>query len=102
MSKILHSGKGPKHYKEFNNQEVIESMEEVGFNVAQSLINENIKGDSEPIPLSTIMKKALNASYAQKHIKRAGTKDIAPVDSELEKAENYLHRARTGEWILND
>ena len=41
--------------------------------------------------------KAMWVSFAVKHILRAGLKD--DVDCELKKAENYLHRARTGEWL---
>lgn len=44
-------------------------------------------------------KKALWVSFALKHLGRLGLKDNA--DLELKKAENYLHKARTGEW-LND
>ena len=44
-------------------------------------------------------KKALWTAFAVKHLGRLGLKDR--VDLELKKAENYLHKARTGEW-LND
>lgn len=42
-------------------------------------------------------KKALWVSFALKHLGRLGLKDDA--DLELKKAENYLHKARTGEWL---
>ena len=42
-------------------------------------------------------KKALWVSFALKHLGRLGLKD--DVNLELKKAENYLHKARTGEWI---
>lgn len=42
-------------------------------------------------------KKALWVSFALKHLGRLGLKDNA--DLELKKAENYLHKARTGEWL---
>ena len=79
------SGDGPEHYK--NNSEVTETivlMENVAVNVFQDC------GD---------IKKAMNASYAMKHLNRLGTKKGTDMDDELHKAENYLHRARTGEWI---
>jgi hypothetical protein len=41
--------------------------------------------------------KAMWVSFAVKHLLRAGLKD--DVDIELLKAENYLHKARTGEWM---
>ena len=34
--------------------------------------------------------------YAE-HLGRLGLKDV--VNLELKKAENYLHKARTGEWL---
>jgi hypothetical protein len=37
------------------------------------------------------------ASMGLKHLLRAGLKD--DLMCELKKAENYLHRARTGEWL---
>ena len=42
-------------------------------------------------------KKALWVSFALKHLGRLGLKD--DVTLELKKAENYLHKARTGEWL---
>jgi hypothetical protein len=42
-------------------------------------------------------KKALWVSFALKHLGRLGLKD--DVNLELKKAENYLHKARTGEWL---
>ena len=42
-------------------------------------------------------KKALWTAFAVKHLGRLGLKDR--VDLELKKAENYLHKARTGEWL---
>ena len=42
--------------------------------------------------------KAYNVAMALKYLSsRLGAKD--PVDVELLKAENYIHRARTGEWL---
>jgi hypothetical protein len=41
--------------------------------------------------------RAMWVSFAVKHLLRAGLKD--DVDIELLKAENYLHKARTGEWL---
>ena len=42
-------------------------------------------------------KKALWTAFAVKRLGRLGLKDR--VDLELKKAENYLHKARTGEWL---
>ena len=84
-----HDGEGGNHYKKNGKVEVIELMEMVAI---------NILNDTEDITDDDI-KKAVNASYAMKHLARTGTKDIASIDSELLKAENYLHRARNGEWI---
>lgn len=42
-------------------------------------------------------KRAMWTSYAVKHLLRCGLKD--DIDIELKKAENYLHKARTGEWL---
>ena len=41
----------------------------------------------------------LNIALAAKHILRAGHKVGNDWSEEIKKAENYLHRARTGEWI---
>jgi len=91
MNKLF-KGEGGNHYKENGKTEVIENMEEVAVNI---IFSESVENGITP----HIIKKAMNASYAEKHLKRAGTKKMADVDSELLKAENYLHRARTGEWI---
>lgn len=43
--------------------------------------------------------KALNIALAQKHITRAGMKAGNDWGREIEKAINYLTRAKTGEWF---
>jgi len=70
----------PKHYSS-------------GMDVAkiQEQVHENLLKDSDN------KKRAMWVSFAVKHLLRAGLKD--DVDIELLKAENYLHRARTGEWL---
>ena len=42
-------------------------------------------------------KQAYNITQALKYLLRCGLKDDSSKD--LFKAENYIHRARTGEWI---
>jgi hypothetical protein len=65
--------------------------------------------DIEPILFcEQIMKTALevppesrfNIAQAARYLGRVGTKKGEDWKKELEKSENYLHRARTGEWIL--
>lgn len=49
--------------------------------------------DKRGIPANT----AMNLCLALKYLLRVGTKDI--LQKEIFKAENYIHRARTGEWM---
>ena len=58
-------------------------------------IMEEIIEDNVEVP----MKARLNLAMAQKHLKRAGTKNGEPWEKDIEKAINYLTRALTGEWI---
>ena len=45
-------------------------------------------------------KRALCVVLALKYLSaRLGAKADSPVELDLQKAENYIHRARTGEWI---
>lgn len=44
--------------------------------------------------------KSVWLTYALKHLCRIGLKDDALL--EMKKAENYLHKARTGEWLKDD
>jgi len=74
---------GGDHYKE-EKTETIELMERVA---------ENVYSETKDI------KKALNSALSMKHLDRLGTKIENDLDDELLKTENYLHRARTGEWI---
>jgi len=41
----------------------------------------------------------LSVAQALRYLLRAGTKPGENWQKELEKAENYIHRARTGRWI---
>lgn len=52
--------------------------------------------DKRAIPADT----AMELCVAIKYLLRAGTKDI--LQKELFKAENFIHRARTGEWMKTD
>jgi hypothetical protein len=86
----------PSHYHSdaFKAHEV---EEEVYLNICLG------KKDRSPIVSYTVkietLLKAKWASMGLKHLLRAGLKDN--IDCELKKAENYLHKARTGEW-MND
>ncbi len=45
-------------------------------------------------------KRALNVTFALKYLSsRLGAKADSPVELDLQKAENYIHRARTRDWI---
>lgn len=45
-------------------------------------------------------KKAHNIIAALKYLSpRLGAKDDTPIELDLMKAENYIHRARTGKWL---
>ena len=50
---------------------------------------------SQPSTLS--QKQRLCVAQALRYLLRAGRKGIADID--LQKAENYIHRALTGKWI---
>ena len=53
-----------------------------------------------PAPHHAAVLRNLSIAMALKYLLRCGSKD-AP-EEELRKAENYLHRARTGEWPKKD
>jgi len=55
-----------------------------------------------PVEFHLICKRNLNLAMCEKHTSRAGEKKGEDWKKELEKAENYLHRARTGNWIGKD
>jgi len=76
-------GEGGSHYKENRIVETYLLMEQVATNIFVE---------------TSDIKKALWTAIAMKHLDRVGTKNN-DVDGELLKAENYIHRARTGEWI---
>lgn len=84
--------------------EILETIEEnpagikpshydIGIDVAQvqELVAQNV------LNATLDSKKALWVASALKHLLRIGLKD--EVDLELKKAEDYLHRARTGHFI---
>ena len=45
-------------------------------------------------------KPAYNIGLAIKYLLRLGLKEGESWEEDVAKAENYLHRARTGEWSL--
>jgi hypothetical protein len=70
--------------------------------VVQETIFENVRNGEIYAEISSedetrAAVKAMWVSFAVKHLLRAGLKD--DVNCELLKAENYLHKARTGQWI---
>jgi hypothetical protein len=80
--KTKFAGEGGTHYKQGRVVETYLLMEQVAENVYKQ---------------TSDIKKALWAAMAMKHLDRVGTKDDS--DNELLKAENYIHRARIGNWI---
>lgn len=73
----------PEHYKQ-DKVETIEILEEVVSNPKRQLTP----------------KQRYNVAQALKYLLRVGTKgDIFCVAKDLQKAENYVHRALTGQWI---
>ena len=80
--------KHDRHYRalEAKGAEPIERME--------ALVCRGIPEDSH-----RIAKRNLNMAMASKHQDRAGEKSGEAWEKELQKAENYLHRAWAGRWI---
>jgi hypothetical protein len=76
-------GCGGNHYKKNRVVETCILMEQVAKNVFDKTQDLNC---------------ALWSAMAMKHLDRVGTKDIASVEEELEKVENYAHKARTKVW----
>lgn len=73
----------PKHYKA-GETEVINILEEVVSNPERQLTP----------------KQRYNIAQALKYLLRCGLKcGVALVEVDLQKAENYIHRAMTGSWI---
>lgn len=73
----------PKHYKG-GKTEVIDILEEVVSNTERQLTP----------------KQRYNIAQALKYLLRCGLKGgVALVEVDLQKAENYIHRAMTGSWI---
>ena len=73
----------PKHYKA-GKTEVIDILEEIVSNPERKLTP----------------KQRYNIAQAVKYLLRCGLKGgVALVEVDLQKAENYIHRAMTGEWI---
>lgn len=62
------------------------------------LVQEQIMETVSEIPA----KARLCIAQAIRYLMRAGTKQGEDWKKELSKAENYIHRARTGEWIKAD
>lgn len=89
LSEVLESlPKHDGHYRtlEAKGAEPIERME--------ALVCRGIPED-----LHRIAKRNLNMAMASKHQDRAGEKSGEAWEKELQKAENYLHRAWSGRWI---
>ena len=84
----------PSHYHS-QPYDVAEIQEQVALNVLFG--NTYLDKPENYVVNKEEIKKAMWTSFGIKHILRAGLKD--DVDCELKKAENYLHRARTGIWL---
>jgi hypothetical protein len=65
-----------------------------------SLVQETIFLNMATDPSPVVMLRAMWTSYAVKHLLRCGLKD--DINTELKKAENYLHKARTREWLKDE
>lgn len=73
----------PDHYKA-DKVETIEILEEIVSNPKRQLTP----------------KQRWNVAQAVRYLLRLGLKgDIFAVENDLQKAENYVHRALTGDWI---
>ena len=75
------------HYKSEN-----ESMETI--DIIERLICNGI-----PEEYHETIKRNYCVGQAFKYLDRQGKKSTESVDKELTKAENYIHRARTGKWL---
>jgi hypothetical protein len=64
------------------------------------LMQESIICQSLPEEFHAIAKRNLSLAQAVRYIARAGEKGQETAD--IEKAENYLHRARTGKWRASE
>lgn len=78
----VQSAADPEHYKGLKRLGV-ESI---------AIIEGFMEMDSQLTPAQKYL-----CATALKYILRVGRKDSAEID--LQKAENYIHRARTGKWI---
>jgi len=81
-SKDVQSATDPEHYKGLKNLGV-ESI---------AIIEAFMEMDSQLTPAQKYL-----CATALKYLLRVGRKDSVEID--LQKAENYIHRARTGNWI---
>lgn len=78
--------KGAEHYEEIKDAS---GMEPIDIMEAAACLD-------IPQEYHQVARRNLNVAQALKYLLRLGAKDTA--DSELRKAENYIHRARTGGW----
>jgi len=53
----------------------------------------------EPLDGGPSPQEAMALAIAIKHITRAGRKKGQPWKKDIQKAQNYLHRALTGQWL---
>lgn len=84
-SKDVQSATDPEHYKGLKSLGV-ESI---------AIIEAFMEMDSQLTPAQKYL-----CATALKYLLRVGRKDSVEID--LQKAENYIHRARTGKWIPRD
>lgn len=90
----------PNHYhsQPFNSSLVQETIFKNVLMSSETEVTKDLESLESELNQSAV--KAMWVSFAVKHLLRAGLKD--DVDLELKKAENYLHKARTGEWLKDE
>lgn len=52
-----------------------------------------------PESLHPVARRNLNIAQAIRYLLRAGEKEGQSASKDLDKAANYVHRARTGDWL---
>lgn len=85
IAKAVQSAADPEHYK---------GLKKLGVE-SIAIIEAFMEMDSQLTPAQKYL-----CATALKYILRVGRKDSAEID--LQKAENYIHCARTGKWIPRD
>lgn len=77
-----------EHYRRIEEGGLIEPIERMESTICLGIPQEH----------HATLRRNLNLAMADKHMSRAGEKAGEDANKEIEKAENYLCRARTGSW----